>query len=291
MLAAVPSSLMLGVTTYISTDMASIPLLWIIPLSLYLITFILVFSHWGRHLFTPIFSLFSGAVNAFGGEVEQAQDDHIFYVLLAPVLILLIAFLLTSHVTAKFSLQLLLHMATFFVVAMLCHGELARSRPSTRYLTNFYLIMSLGGMIGGMFNALAAPIIFDFVSEYPITLVLACFLLPSMFPASKRNSWAPWLDVLIPLLMFSLCRVLQSNEIEIRDFLFKHGRTILAGSIAFTIPASVALFLGYQLERNGRFCISLSMLLVVSGLGYLLMWLPVDGMKPELQKPACGNRR
>ncbi len=286
LLAAVPSSLMLGVTTYISTDMASIPLLWIVPLSLYLITFILVFSNWGRHLFKPFYPVVADVSTAFGGSMEKEKDDHIFYVLLAPVLILLVAFLLTSRVPAKFGWQLLLHFANFFVVTMLCHGELVRTRPSTRYLTSFYLIMSLGGMVGGMFNALAAPIIFDFISEYPITLVLACFLLPSMFPDAKKSTWAPWLDALVPLLVFTLCRILQSNEIDIRDFLFDHGREILTGTLLFILPAVAVVANAYRMAYNVSSAdaharkqlfyarIWLAAVLVIAGIGYMLMWFP-----------------
>ncbi len=65
---------------------------------------------------------------------------------------------------------ILLHLATFFVTAMVCHGELARHRPAARYLTEFYIWMSLGGVLGGMFNALVAPLVFPLVFEYPLVI-------------------------------------------------------------------------------------------------------------------------
>ena len=215
-LAFVPSSLMLGVTTFVSTDMASIPLLWIIPLSLYLITFIIVFS-------------------------KVPKELHLFATLLMPVFVLLLAFLVTSHVPAKFGLQLLLHMATFFVVGLVCHGELAKDRPSTKHLTNFYLLMSLGGMLGGLFNALVAPIVFTFTSEYPITLVAACFLLPNLFPDRKIGSWTYPLDVILPAAIFFICCMMQANGDRLGEYVYVHGKEIVAGLVLFSIPAAIAI--------------------------------------------------
>jgi hypothetical protein len=227
-LAFVPSSLMLGVTTFVSTDMASIPLLWIIPLSLYLITFIIVFS-------------------------KVPKELHLLLTLLMPVMVLLIAFLMTSHVPAKFGLQVLLHMATFFIVAMVCHGELARERPAPKYLTGFYLTMSLGGMLGGLFNALIAPIVFTYTSEYPITLVAACFLLPPLFQENGRREgrWATALDVIFPLGVFFLCRQLQTYRYPIGEYAYAHGLWMLAALAAFAAPAAAAVF-GLEKELRAR---------------------------------------
>ncbi len=161
-LAAVPSSLMLGVTTSITTDMVSMPLLWIIPLALYLITFIIVFAK-----STPAWV-------------------HTFAVLVTPVAILLLIFLKTSQnvihleVHSNSKLQMILMFATVFLITLTCHGELARTRPAPKHLTSFYLIMSFGGMLGGTFNALVAPIAFIYVSEYPLALVAACLAMPRL---------------------------------------------------------------------------------------------------------------
>jgi len=218
-LAFVPSSLMLGVTTFVSTDVVSLPLLWIIPLSLYLITFIIVFS-------------------------KVPPGIHVTMSLLMPVMVLLIAFLMTSHVPAKFGLQVLLHMATFFVVTMVCHGELARDRPSPKHLTNFYLIMSIGGMLGGLFNAFFAPIFFTFTSEYPISLVLSCFLLPSLFVERKlkESKWTHSLDLLLPLGIFFLCRMFQENEGKLGEYFYLNGKYIIFASAIFAIPTAAAVF-------------------------------------------------
>jgi hypothetical protein len=151
LLAAVPSSLMLSVTTYLSTNIAPIPLLWIVPLALYLLTFILVFA--GR----PIL-------------------PHRAMVRGLPIVLLPLVIVICAQATQPIWMLIALHLATFFIAAMVCHGELAADRPPPRQLTEFYLWMSIGGALGGMFNALLAPLLFTTVVEYPLMLVLACLL-------------------------------------------------------------------------------------------------------------------
>src|SRR5262249_22160606 len=156
-LAFVPSSLMLGVTTSMSTDIAAVPLLWVIPLALYLLSFILVFS-------------------------RLPSWVHLIFVILMPIVILIFAFQRASGLDApvrwvdttgigKIVWLFLLQLTAFFFVAMYCHGELAQDRPATKYLTEFYLWMSLGGVLGGLFNALVAPLVFKTAAEYPLVLV------------------------------------------------------------------------------------------------------------------------
>ena len=149
-LAFIPSSLMLGVTTYITADIASVPLLWILPLALYVATFIIVFAR------KQIISLKS--------------TTSIQAVLLVVLLSQKIAFASVSPY-----LLIGIHMAVFFFSALTCHMELARSRPNARHLTEFYLIMSIGGAIGGFFNAIIAPQYLVVPIEYGLALVLACF--------------------------------------------------------------------------------------------------------------------
>jgi hypothetical protein len=227
-LAFVPSSLMLGVTTFISTDMASIPLLWIIPLSLYLITFIIVFAN-------------------------VPKEVHLSATLLMPVMVLLLVFLMTSKVQAKFGLAVLLHLVTFFIVALVCHGELAHDRPSPKHLTGFYLIMSFGGMLGGLFNALVAPIVFTFTTEYPATLVMACFLLPAILrdKDAKSSQWTFIFDVVGPAAIFFLCCLAQTNRVEIGNYVYENGRYGLAAFVVFAIVAGPAIaFLGNDLRSR-----------------------------------------
>ena len=83
-----------------------------------------------------------------------------------------------SGVTLRIWWKSLAHLAALFVASMVCHGELARDRPPTRHLTGFYLAMSVGGVLGGLFNALVAPLVFTGLTEYPLALILACLLQP-----------------------------------------------------------------------------------------------------------------
>lgn len=155
-LTIVPSSLLLGVTNHITTDVASLPLLWVIPLALYLLSFVLVFH--------PRQPLYKTALR--------------LQILAVPVLILM----LIREGAANTMLLFIVHLGTFFILTMVCHGRLAQLKPSTSHLTEFYLWMSLGGVLGGMFNALLAPQLFIDVFEYPLMICLACFLRPNLDP-------------------------------------------------------------------------------------------------------------
>ena len=154
-LAFVPSSLLLSVTTILTSEVAPVPLLWVAPLTLYLATYILAFT--------------SRAVR-----LKQAVAW------LAPGAALVLLFLLPK--LSGLSLRLLCYLTSFFIIALACHSELARRRPATRHLTEFYLWLAVGGVAGGIFNALLAPWIFPGMWELQITVVLACLLLPSLWP-------------------------------------------------------------------------------------------------------------
>ena len=183
-LAFVPSSLMLGVTTAITTDVAPIPLLWSLPLSLYLISFILVFAPGSR-----------------------SERLHRVMVLALPGVVLLISLVLLLGVRGPLWLIVPVHLAGFFVVAVVCHGELARDRPPARALTEFYLLISLGGALGGVFNAIVAPALFDSLAEYPIVLVLAALCLPRRPPLFAPGPHARWLDVALPVALGAIVAV------------------------------------------------------------------------------------
>ncbi len=196
-LAFVPSSLMLAVTTYLTTDIASMPLLWVLPLGLYLLSFILVFAKldsMAEALFQKLGirdhketnPLLPGFWSSLLWRMRRF-GLHQLMVLTLPVVVLLLVFLMVSEIRVGWiGWSFLLHLTALFVVSMVCHGELARTRPATQYLTGYYLCMSFGGVVGGMFNALAAPVIFRSVAEYPIVLVVACLLLPA-FETGARS--------------------------------------------------------------------------------------------------------
>lgn len=218
-LAFVPSSLLLGLTNFISTDVASVPLLWIIPLTLYLLTFILVFSTW-------------------------ANKIHPAMIFLQPVFLLpFIAYSFVDPAALPYWLNIILHLVVFFIAVMVCHGELAKNRPSTRHLTDFYLIMSFAGMLGGMFNTFVAPFIFNAVYEYPIMIVATLLLRPEL------RSQKITLQAIFPalLLVIGLAIYFISDSLsQALIYAATNGLILLAGvSYAFrSRPVSLALLTG-----------------------------------------------
>jgi hypothetical protein len=174
LLAFVPSSLMLGVTAHISTDIAATPLFWVVPLTLYLLTFVVVFA-------------------------RRPLLRHAWMLRLQPFLLIPLA-LTFNYLPGVFWLGLALHLLVFFVTAMVCHGELSRRRPAALHLTEFYVWMSVGGVLGGMFNGLLAPIVFNGVYEYPLVLALACLLRPRQEGAAVFS----WRDLLIPIALLAV---------------------------------------------------------------------------------------
>lgn len=146
-LAFVPSALLVAVTAHISTDIAAAPFLWIIPLSLFLLTFILTFSR---------------------REVISLRAMEMIY----PFLIFVVAGHKFLGGVAQLGVGLAVNLAIVFVGSMVCHGNLVRRRPGAANLTEFYLWMSLGGVLGGIFTGLLAPVIFDTLAEYPLLLLL-----------------------------------------------------------------------------------------------------------------------
>lgn len=161
LLSAVPSSLMISVTAYLSSNIAPFPLLWIAPLALFLLTFILVFA-------------------------KRPPIPH--WIMLRGLPIVLTPLLICLAISAVDPLIILfpLNLVAFFIATMVCHGELAADRPHARHLTEFYLWMSFGGALGGMLTALVAPVVFSSVLEYPIALVLLYLLLWQ--PAEQRDT-------------------------------------------------------------------------------------------------------
>ena len=166
-LAFVPSSLMLAVTAYLSTDVAAVPLLWVIPLALYLITFVIAFSSYGPR-----------AVSLF---------DRFFSLVLV-----YLVWVLVGEARPPLAPMAAIHLLAFFVLACLCHGFLSADRPPTTRLTDFYLSLAIGGALGGVFNSLVAPLIFTRVLEYPIALACGILLLtfrPGTGPLRHGRWW------------------------------------------------------------------------------------------------------
>lgn len=176
-LSFLPSSLLLGVTSHLSTEVAAIPLMWVVPLTLYLATFVLVFARrpW----------------------IRADLLRRVFPILLVPLVMLF-----DLHATEPVGGLAVLHLAVFFVAALLCHGNLAASRPAAENLTGFYLWLAVGGALGGIFNGLVAPLIFSSVAEYPLVLVLtAAFALQPAGSTAVPAARPGWADGLWPALL------------------------------------------------------------------------------------------
>jgi hypothetical protein len=154
-LAFVPSSLMLGVTQHLTTDVAAAPLLWVVPLSLYLLTFVI----------------------AFGVRREGLER---FVQRLAPIAVVGVVVAMLLHARQPLWAVAGAHVAAFGLGALLCHQRLASLRPHSGRLTEFYLLVAIGGVLGGAFNALLAPAIFNHVLEYPLAIALAMLALPGL---------------------------------------------------------------------------------------------------------------
>ena len=179
-LSAVPSALLLAVTRYVTTDVAAVPLLWVLPLGLYLVTFVHAFSR------------------------RQVFSQRLLAYLCGPALIVLMLVYLLNRTVLVFGLA---HLFVFVLAALYCHGALARLRPPATDLTRFYLLVSIGGLIGGMSVALMAPVVFADVYEYPIVLALVAALLP-MKPMALRRAHYIAAGVALSVVLVGLVAIL-----------------------------------------------------------------------------------
>jgi hypothetical protein len=154
-LAAVPSGLLIAVTAHISTDVAASPFLWVIPLALYLATFVIAFQ-------------------------SRPLLPHRWMTAIQPLAVIVLVGWYAINPSDQILLALAVNILGFFVLAMVCHGELAGRRPPARYLTAFYLWLSLGGVIGGIFAGLIALQLFNWVAEFPLLIVAAALCRPGL---------------------------------------------------------------------------------------------------------------
>ena len=223
-LAFAPSSLLLGVTAYLTTDVAAVPLLWVLPLVLYLLTYVLIFA-------------------------RKPPLRHRWMVAIQPY-VLCVAFI-ALPLKGDFLTALGVHLSVFFVTAMVCHGELVKRRPGAGRLTEFYLFMAFGGMLGGVFNALVAPLLFPGIYEYALAMIAACALRPGSGGGGVK---ARLRDVALPGLL--LAAVLASQvfaQVEpgvqaVRLFVLLH------------VVVAIAVF-GFK-ERRLRFALGVAVALL-----------------------------
>ena len=185
-LAAVPSSLVLGTTTYLTRDVSPVPLLWVVPLAIYLATFVVAFSPWTN----------AERLTTMGRRA-------------LPLAAILVTYTLVVRAQSPLAALLLLHLAGLACAGLLCHGRLAADRPPAGRLTEFYLWVALGGALGGAFNAVLSPLVFPGLVEYPLAIVAACLLRPA--PPKTRPDLLEfflddprptrWMDVVVPILL------------------------------------------------------------------------------------------
>jgi hypothetical protein len=216
----VPSGLLVALTAYISTDIAAAPFLWVLPLALYLLTFVLAFRD--------------------GPPLHKALGRYL------PILIAVQAggvfFALHQH----WELMLCVGLGLFFIAAMVCHGELYHARPDARDLTSFYLWVSLGGAFGGIFAALLAPLMFASVLEYPLLLIAALMCLPQFW----RLPAPVWKWQILPLLAFAfaLYQVVDSlnGNYRIGICLIAAGAMLLSWQMPARVAACMLVFMAAQ---------------------------------------------
>ena len=237
-LAAIPSALVIAVTAHISTDLVAAPFLWVLPLALYLLTFIAVFR---EHPW-----------------VTQATLQRLLPYGVAPLAISAFG----GYKALWFTMGAL-NLFIFVLIALFCHGEAYRTRPPRGRLTDFYLWISFGGALGGIFSGLIAPNIFDNIYEYPILLAAALLILPAMLDGGWRqfiHDRGPVLVAAATLAMIGVAHdVRPLLGIEIRQNVFVIFSVILAGVILLNarhvaryFAVIVLVLLSFRLWQPGQ---------------------------------------
>lgn len=233
LLAFAPSSLMLGVTNYITTDIASVPLLWIIPLALYLLTMVFAFAR------------------------RKFVSSRLTDLIVPGATVVLLMLYLADSAGRGSRVLIIFHLAYFFFAALMCHSQLAGDRPGPTHLAQFYVWLSLGGVLGGVFNALVAPMVFNSVVEYPLAIVLACLLLPKVLEQQPDGLRQRRLDFALPVLIFAMTMGL--------GWLADHVAPVQMSGSVFVVV--LPLFVSYPLrKRPVRFALSIGGVILAAGL-------------------------
>lgn len=238
-LGAVPASLLQGCTLFLTTDVASIPLLWVVPLAAYLLTFVVAFDPRGV------------AAVPSANRVLPFVAAGLLYAIL-------------SRATEPVVMLIALHLGFLLVAGLVCHGRLVALRPDPSRLTGFYLAMSVGGVIGGGFNALVAPRLFTGVTEYPLAIALACAALPRRARARAESTGGSWLTDMGVAAGLGLAMVILALVLD----RFLDGNPRLRDALAFGLPAIGCCTL---LDRPRRLVLSLLVAFLV-GLWWQDAW-------------------
>ncbi len=226
-LAAVPSGLMLSTTTHLTTDIVAMPLLWVLPLGLYLLSWVI----------------------AFAARRRPAE----LITIVAPLIILVAGGLAFSDGTRNPFVSATLGLILLFGVAVALHGEMFRLRPAVDHLTRFYLVMSFGGMLGGLFCAIVAPLLFDWSYEHPLLILAAALLVP-------QYALVPWPERLTRLLAVAL----PAGALAL-SFLGEQGYLGRTPTAAMLSSITVSLFALACLGRRVPFALALAALMLSYG--------------------------
>ena len=226
-LAAVPSGLMLSTTTHLTTDIVAMPLLWALPLGLYLLSFVIAFA--------------------------QRRGPAEMITTIAPLIILVAGGLAFSTGTQNPFFSVTLGLLLLLAVAVALHAEMFRLRPAVGHLTRFYLAMSFGGMLGGLFCAIVAPLLFDWAYEHPLLVLAAAVLVPQYALVPWPERWGKLLCFAVPLAAFILSFAAERGLLG-----FSQGTAMIA-SIAVSLLALACL------GRRWAFAASLAALMLSYG--------------------------
>ncbi len=218
-LAAVPSAFLIAVTSHVSTDVGSTPLLWVIPLALYLATFVIVFQ-------------------------RRPLIPHRFALAAQPVVIALLAGAYLKGSAGSIFASIAINIAAFAITALVCHGELARRRPAARYLTAFYLWMSFGGMVGGIFAGLLSPYIFNWVAEYPLLIVAGLLCRPGLFDGDTARRRLIWFIVFTLFAIAATSYLRSDDAIELPTVVGVASAILLVVVILLRDPLKFAAVIG-----------------------------------------------
>jgi hypothetical protein len=239
-LAAVPSGLMLSTTTHLTTDIVAMPLLWALPLGLYLLSFVIAFAS------------------------RRGIAD--FITMVAPLVILIAGGLAFSNGSNNPLFGATLGLLLLLTVAIALHSELFRRRPAVGHLTRFYLAMSFGGMLGGLFCALVAPLVFDWAYEHPLLILAAALLVPQVALVPWPTRLKLLLGIALPVTAFIISWVVDHYVIG------RGGLAPTVGSIVISLLALACL------GRRFAFAAGLAALMLSYG-GWETLQVSTEGLR------------
>jgi len=217
-LAAIPSGLVIAVTAHITTDVAAAPFLWVVPLALYLLTFVALFR-------------------------EQPWVGHETIIKLVPFIVAALSISVLGGDRVFWFTNIALSLTGFLVLAMLCHGELYWRRPAPARLTEFYLWVSFGGVLGGIFAGLLAPYLFSSTYEYPILIAAALLVLPGTFTQGREGFLREAWPALALAALVAVPRVLFDVQLpESATYPFQFGLVALAALMVIYRQRPARLF-------------------------------------------------